>query len=168
MAFKVTAKVSGLKELQKALKAMPEAAKKPILSRALTKAAKPIETEGEMKAPWLTGDLAISVQTVIRDNLRNKDAVLAVIGPAMTEYRQLKKPVPYVKGPKRGKMRTNQVGGTPGVYGYFVEFGTGDTPAQPFMRPAFEGNKGKALGIIKSELTAEVSKVAAKHRVSEG
>lgn len=162
MAIASKVKITGLKELQKALKAMPEAGKKAVLSRALSKAAKPVETHAELNAPWLTGDLAISVQTVIRDNLRNKDAVLAVIGPAMTQYRQLKTPVPG----RRGKSRTYQIGGTPGVYGYFVEFGTSDTPARPFMRPAFEGNKGQALGIIKSELTAEVSKVAAKHKVS--
>jgi HK97 gp10 family phage protein len=47
-------------------------------------------------------------------------------------------------------------------YAHLVEFGTAHSSPQPFMRPAFEQTKGKALDIIKSELGGEIDKAVAR------
>lgn len=41
-----------------------------------------------------------------------------------------------------------------------VEFGNEHQAAEPYMRPAWDGNKDKALDIIKSELGGEIMKAA--------
>ena len=46
--------------------------------------------------------------------------------------------------------------------GFFQEFGTVEHAAQPFMRPAWEGNKDAALEIIKRDLGGEIEKAAAR------
>lgn len=53
-------------------------------------------------------------------------------------------------------------------YWFWVEFGTSKQPAKPFMRPAFESMKRRALIVFGRELRIGVSKVAkrAARRVS--
>ena len=156
-------KLEGLRELEDSLKQFSRSTGKNVLGRALAKAAEPIRAAAEAKAPKDTGALQMSIKTKIRRNLRNKGMVLAVIGPEMGAYRQLQNPVAYAaKGVRAGKSRTYQVGSTPGVYGNWIEFGTSDTPAQPFMRPAWEAHKDGALDIMKTELAVEIDKAAAR------
>lgn len=161
---KQTLKIEGLKELEQALMELPKATGRNVVARALTKAGKPIVDAAKAKAPEDTGALRQSIQIIVRKRMRNPSLVYAVIGPAMGEYRQLKTPVAYVRGwrANAGVKRTYQVGGTPGVYGLFVEFGTIDTPAHPFMRPAWQANGGVALEIIQTELANEIEKARAR------
>ncbi|MCB1567827.1 MAG: HK97 gp10 family phage protein [Xanthomonadales bacterium] len=49
-------------------------------------------------------------------------------------------------------------------YWFWVEFGTKKQPAQPFMRPAFEANKRRAVVVFGRELRKMVSKAAARAR----
>lgn len=157
-----TVKIEGFRELEDSLKQFSRSTGKNVLGRALAKAAEPVRAAAEAKAPKDTGALQLSIKTIIRRNLRNKGMVLAVIGPQMGAYRTLTNPTPYVRGVKRGTMRTYQIGSSPGVYGNWVEFGTSDTPAQPFMRPAWEAHKDGALEIMKTELAVEIDKAAAR------
>lgn len=43
-------------------------------------------------------------------------------------------------------------------YATFVEFGTVETPAQPFMRPAWDRGAMRALNYVKENLGAEIDK----------
>lgn len=47
-----------------------------------------------------------------------------------------------------------------GFHGYFEENGTVDTPAHPFMRPAFDGKVQEAEAAIADVMRGEVSKQA--------
>lgn len=43
-----------------------------------------------------------------------------------------------------------------GWYGHFIEFGTVDTPAQPFMRPAFDARQREVERKLAAEVKIEV------------
>lgn len=49
-------------------------------------------------------------------------------------------------------------------YWWYVEFGTSKQPAQPFLRPAFEANKRRAVLVFGRELRKSVSKATARAR----
>lgn len=45
-------------------------------------------------------------------------------------------------------------------YATHVEFGTIDTPAQPYMRPAWDAGKDQALRTVVETLTVEIRRAA--------
>jgi HK97 gp10 family phage protein len=62
-----------------------------------------------------------------------------------------------------------------GAHGHLVEFGTGPRyhksgkyvgimPPEPFMRPAWDGNSGKVLGIMRDEIWSVLRKAVARMR----
>lgn len=59
----------------------------------------------------------------------------------------------------------NQTSGIPtgrSFYAKALEFGQGHMPMRPYMRPAWEGSKDAALGIVKETLAAEIAKAVAR------
>jgi len=60
-----------------------------------------------------------------------------------------------------GKIRFNQPGSSPGWW-WWIEFGTSKTPAQPFMRPAFEAQKAAAVEAMKKHIRLEIDKLFTK------
>ena len=132
----MTFKVDGLKELQTALQELPKATGRNVMQRTLIKAAKPIETAAIAKVPVATGNLKKSITTSTRLTKRQRSAQ-----------------------PKRSLVEV-YVGSS--SIGTLVEFGTSDTPPQPFLRPAWDGNKEQALKIIKDEMGNEIAKAAAR------
>jgi HK97 gp10 family phage protein len=58
-----------------------------------------------------------------------------------------------------GPKYTGKGADDPGVYGLFQEFGTKDSPAQPFMRAAFDKEKGQALNAFTEVMAGEVQKL---------
>lgn len=60
---------------------------------------------------------------------------------------------------KRGKTETGQ---SVTAYGKYMEFGTDKQRALPWLRPAFESNKEKALQVITSALRTEIEKAERK------
>lgn len=47
---------------------------------------------------------------------------------------------------------------THAFYGRFVEFGTSKAPAQPFLRPAYDAARAKALKAVQERMAAELKK----------
>jgi HK97 gp10 family phage protein len=47
-------------------------------------------------------------------------------------------------------------------YATHVEFGTVDTPAQPYMRPAWDGGQAQALQHVKDQLGNEIARAAGR------
>ena len=47
-------------------------------------------------------------------------------------------------------------------YGQFVELGTIDTPAQPFLRPALEASEGEVLNAIAAGFRKHIEKVTGR------
>ena len=47
---------------------------------------------------------------------------------------------------------------THAFYGRFVEFGTSKMAAKPFLRPAYDAARAKALKAVQERMSAEVKK----------
>ena len=47
-------------------------------------------------------------------------------------------------------------------YGAFVEYGTSKKPANPFIRPAFDSESGRAEMVLRRELKIGIESVGAK------
>ena len=121
--------VAGDKDLMKALNVLAEKVKKKTLQDALEDAAEPIRARMEAMAP--TGDLAphikdnigISPATKVEGVRLHEDAAAVAIGPTKGFF-----------------------------YGWFLEFGTVEMPAQPFVRPAFDAEHRGALSRLKGAI----------------
>lgn len=133
-------RLEGGKELARALEELPKATARNVLKRVLTKAAEPILSDMEAKAPRDTGFTAKSL------------AVSSSLNPA--QRREAK---------KEGKNFAEvYIGSRRGSAAIFEEFGTVNQPAHPYIRPAFDAGKEGALAIIGTELGAEIEKAAAR------
>jgi HK97 gp10 family phage protein len=159
-----TVSVSGLAELDKALGELPKATARNVLKRTLDKAAQPIVEAAKMYAPVNTGKLRDSIIASARvknkvGNAEYSAAMRAGLGKAAAgaALRQARRDS---KG--LGSFAEIFVGPSTGTipYAHIVEFGSVKDSPQPYMRPAWDGQKQKALEIIKAELGSEIIKAA--------
>lgn len=131
-------RIEGLSELEHALRELPKATGKNALKRALMKAGQPIEEDAERRAPVLRGHLQRSFGISTKLSRRQKSlhkkqsAVEVFIGPG---------PLPQA---------------------ITQEFGTAHHGPQPFMRPAWDGNRMRTLERIKDDLANEIEKARAR------
>lgn len=106
-----------------------------VKGRALMAGGRVLAAEAKLLAPELSGELKSSIIAARRtsdpDATRGDGAIRVYVGP------------------RRGK----------GFHGLFVELGTNDTAAQPFIAPAFDGPAaGEALSVIAQVLNEEIKK----------
>jgi HK97 gp10 family phage protein len=157
MKIEMTLDVEGLKDLEAALVELgDEKVRKASARRALVKAAKPLLDDMKQNAPVARGHLERGIRigspgnvgaqafaSVLQSGGSRDDAVAA-----MRDVRRSKSGVEIAIGPGRHPQAI------------FQEFGTEHHAPQPFVRPAWEGGKDKALGDIKKELWADIEKTA--------
>lgn len=159
MAVKV--EVKGLKEIEDALKALPEAASKRLSRAALRQASKPMAEKAKTLAPVKTGKLRDSIKIGAKVN-----------GRQMKIYRRLSERhgVELFIGPSYLKSDM-------GRHGHLVEFGTKPringgkfkgtkhpgTRPQPFMRPAFDAEAQPTVERLKPLLWKNIQRAAKKH-----
>lgn len=129
-------RVEGLKELDRALKELPRATAKNVVTRVMLKAAQPIADDMAARAPRDTEYLADHIDTGVRLSRRQRSV-----------SRKESDVEVYA-----GATRVDQA--------IFQEFGTFDQPAQPFARPAWESGKHGALEDVKAGLAVEIDKAA--------
>lgn len=146
MPTKSGIEVKGDKELKRLFEILPAKVNKKILLSAFRKGARPLIKQARVNAPKDEGDLKRSIGTVTaKPKNRNKAAVRI--------------------GPRRGKAKTAN-----GFHGHLVEFGTaprktesgrftGAMPANPFMAPAWESEKGDVQKTINDSIGEVVEKV---------
>lgn len=137
MSVKISASISGSKELQDALMQLPKATSKSVMVRALKKAAAPTAALAADLAPRDTGDLSKSIQVTTQLSRRQKAALRSKTDEAVV----------YV-GPT----------GKSGALAHLIEFGTAHSAAHPFMRVAWDRTKGTAASLIERELWAALLK----------
>lgn len=114
--------VVGLRLIEKKLKLLEPKIAKGIVRKNLRAAAKPILKAAKANCPVLTGRLRKSLK--IRVLKKRKSSYALQVSPS--------------KGWAKGEE----------FYGGFVEFGTVDMPAQPFVRPAFDVHKKSSQKIL--------------------
>ena len=180
--MKVTAKVTGMKELEAALMALDKAAtRKTVARNALKKAGAPIADRANAMAPVgekrkLKGSVIVSTKitgepgkAAYAKAMRASAGDKALATKAMRDARRAAKgslpPVTMFVGPV-----------SDAFYARFVEFGTGPringgifagskhpgTRPQPFMRPAWDAMQGEALARITDELRSQIMRAAAR------
>jgi HK97 gp10 family phage protein len=115
---------------------LSRASAKNVVRRALTKAAAPIESDAEARAPQLRGHLKQSFTTGTKLTRRQKS------------QHKKESEVEIFVGP----------GGLPQAH--LQEFGSSVHGPQPFLRPAWDSNKMSALNNIGKELASEIDKAA--------
>lgn len=145
----ITVEVKGLKELEQKLAQLPAAVGYKALSGALMSAGNEIAKEAKRLAP------KGSVEHYLGTKAKAKGKK-AEPGNLRAHIRRTK-----VKETKYSA--EVRIGWTSkAFYGQFVEFGTARQPARPFLRPAFEAKKEKALEVFKKRLAVLIEKQAEK------
>lgn len=138
MKFKV--KVEGLKALDQALGQLKEATAKRELRAIAVEALGPFDEEWRSRAPVEFHDLEES----------------GGIGRKLSRsQRRLHERESFVEVP---------AGPGPHPQAVQQEFGNSTQPPQPFVRPAWENNKFKALDIVRTGLGGRIERAAARAR----
>lgn len=145
MAKSVTVSVSGLKDLGDRMKALSEDVNLKIGRAGVAAGAGLIARAAKAKAPILTGNL-------------KKNIITKRIPPGETNMTS-----EYIVTVRQGKLTQKQKakGLQDAYYGRFVEHGTAKMAAKPFLRPAYDENKEKAVEAIKERIAARLEKAGA-------
>lgn len=146
------AKLTGAKELERALRELPKRIGKAAVRRAMLKSLKPVAAAAEATvraSSFRTGGLASSITVSTRLSRRQRKAGMK--GDDIAAY----------------------VGASPSRVAHLVEFGTGpretkagrstgSMPAEPFLRPAWDAHKAGVLKEFGRLLGIEIDKAAAR------
>lgn len=136
-------RVSGLKELDKALSELPKATAKSVLRRIAIRSLAPVIATAKTLVPVDDGDLRDSLKVTTKLSKRQQ----RIQRKAVAE----------------GKAFVEMFAGAAALpHAHLVEFGTEKMAAQPFLRPAWDQNKAGVLEFIATELGDEITKAAGR------
>jgi HK97 gp10 family phage protein len=138
----VWVEITGSREVMQRLFRMAQGARNKILSPAVAAAVKPIATHAKFMTPVRTGMLRRSIGWRVIA-YRRSGIVVGMIGPR-TGFRTT----------RQGRVRTalgkryKATGINPTRYSHLVEFGTHRSRAKPFLRPAWDAGRGRAVATV--------------------
>lgn len=135
-----TVKIEGLKELDRALKELPLKIQGNILRGAVRAGAQVIRKDAMARAPVDKGKLKRNIR-IQRSRKSTNTSEKATVGVR-------------ARGKKDDPSNA--------YYWKFVELGTSKMAAHPFLRPAFEAMKMKAVEAIRTYLGSRIESEAAK------
>ena len=145
-------KISGLGDMSKALDRLPKeivgaGARGPV-AKTLRKTMKPARDAAERHAPY--GNIAWSDDPgrLKRNIMLVRDKYPRRVG--MTELYTIK---------PRTKSRARRDDPQNAWYWHFVEFGTSQQSAQPYLRPAWDENKGRLIPNFSQEMGKEIERI---------
>jgi HK97 gp10 family phage protein len=154
-----TEHVSGLSELSRRLKELPQKVAKGHLKFSVMSAARLVRDEARKLAPVDSGRLKKSIIIKFQPRKSTKEsATYYVLAKRGKKYQKVQRTRTVVVGGKRQKMTTiiNQ----DAYYWRFVEFGTARQKPQKFMRPAFEKKRKDCVALIAKVLREGIEKSA--------
>lgn len=154
MADLVTVKVSGLDEIEKKLKLLPQRLGNNALKRALRKGANVIKVQAQANAQTIDDP-----QT--RENIAKNIAVAAGSAKRSRDAGGLLMRVGVIGGARLSRGDNGAPGGNT-THWRFVEFGTATVPARPFMRNAMVSASEKAIEVTATSMNTEIDKELAK------
>lgn len=174
----VTVKVEGLRELGERMRGLSEAVNKKIARAATAAAAGVIKKAAQQKVPVDTGTLkkGIVVKRIPPgESGRTSMHMVTVSTREMRKYAaKSRAAIVELQGPiaprmVNGKLVTARklLGRKDSYesfgdlfYAHFIEFGTVKMSARPFMRPAFDQNKERAVEVMKATLARGIERAA--------
>ena len=150
MVSSVKVKVDGLQDLQRRLRALSEKVQKKVARSATNAAAQVIKKQAIRNAPRSDGvhilaDTEEGPVDIIPGNLRKGIIVARVRNTPLTSEHLV-----TVGGKAKHHYAAR--------YAHFVEFGTIRYAPRPFLRPAFDQEKGFAVGAMKVALEKGIIK----------
>ncbi len=151
---RTTVRVDGLRELLANLEEFPKATQRNVLKRALMAGGEAIEAEAERRAPVRTGTLRTSHTTGTKLTRRQKAVHRRWAGQVPAER--------TAQGWRSQPIKAVYVFVGPASLAQAIvqEFGSADQPPQPFMRPAWDGQKNAALAIVVDSLRREIAEAS--------
>ena len=160
-------KVEGLRELESSLAELTRAGAAGVLRRTARQALGPVASAARNMAPVEFGDLRDSI--IVSDRLAKgkrsagKAAFAETLRAGGSKEQARAALIAANRAAKSGALSIEMHAG-PGQHPQAItqEFGTGFHPPQPFMRPAWDANKGAVLTEVKRALGAEIDKAAAR------
>jgi len=126
----VSMSITGLEDLERKLLAIGQALAKEVVQETMKKAAEPIMNVAKVNVPKRTGNLADSIKISLLSN-----------GSRVATGR-----------------KSMYIGKT--FYGGMIEFGTSKMQAKPFLRPAFDSTKNRALEIIIEQFKKRIEEAS--------
>jgi HK97 gp10 family phage protein len=136
--------LTGFRELEAALAALPKATGRNVLRRVAKGALEPIAAQARSMAPKDQGDLAGSIVVSERRTRRAK---------RLNRFDR-NTGLEMAMGPSSGDGVLN--------YATFAEFGTNDTAPRAYMRPAWDSGSRGALEHVAKNLGQEIDKAASR------
>jgi HK97 gp10 family phage protein len=141
--------IKGLSEMEKVLFQLPQELSKKILINSLKKSAIPILEDARNRVP-------LGKESKGRIRLRrNKSGNVSI-----KNYGKLKLELKIVNVKDTIHSATVAVTIGRAFWGMFLELGTKHISKKPFMRPAFESKKEKALSLLAGMIKLEIEKAA--------
>jgi len=178
--MKVSFRVEGLKELEASLQELEkDSTRKTVARNTLKKAAAPIAAAMTANAPTNRGQLrrSITVGTKLKGNVGDaayakamraglgKSAAVIAKRAALRAAKGTLPPMILFVGPsvKAPHAHLVEFGTAPHVNGgLFAGSQHPGTAPRPFVRPAWDASKDRALSIITEELRAQIAKAVAR------
>jgi HK97 gp10 family phage protein len=156
-------RVEGLKELEKRLKSLADEiggkkAAQPVKA-ALRKAGRIVQKDAQSIVRRKTDLLHDNI--IVTTAKRQPPGRFAM---NVTVRAKAKKYADNAKNRKAGKVGKKFKDYGALFYGRFLEFGTSKMKAYPFLRPAFERNKGGLPNVIRDELAKAIEKAVQRMR----
>lgn len=179
MGSTVTVKVQGLRDLGDRMKTLSEDVNKRIARAATAAGAAVIKKAAQNLVPVKTGALkkGIVVKRIPKsESGLTSEHIVTVSSREMKKYvAKSRAAVVELQGPIapttiNGKTyRAKKLLGRKEsytslgdfFYAHFVEYGTAKMPAQPFLRPAYDQNKERAVEAIKDRIEKRLKKAGA-------
>lgn len=141
---RTTVRVEGLRELGEAMRELGTEVSEKIAHAMVSKAARMVRDEAKKAAPVRTGFMK---QNIIVKKMRKSETDLT------SEYRMGVRKYKVKYADTRFNVRKGRAGAYYGVddayYWRYLEFGTVKMAPRPFMRPAFENNRMRAVEEMK-------------------
>lgn len=156
MATSTTVRVEGLRELDAALGQLPPSVGKAVLRRVLKQAAVPIYEYAHERAPMRpAGAPKVTYMKGGQERIRRPGTLKVLV---QSGTRLTRRQAAMVR--KEGKWDAEHYVGTRDPIGRLIEFGTAHSPAEPFMRPAWDYGAPIALKLIGDKLGEGIDKAA--------
>jgi len=152
----ITFKVEGLQELERRLLEFGPKVARNGLRAANFAGAKVFREAAKQSAPVRTGLLKANISAFKRQSPQN-------VAKHSVGVRGVRKKFANTAENRRKRRvgKKYQADG-PAFYGRFLEFGTSNMSARPFLRPAFQNNIGNAIDAVKARLAKAIELAARK------
>lgn len=150
--------VDGLRELQVALKQLPQNIGRNVLRGAVSAGATVVRNEAKQRARVYTGKVSAGHPPpgTLKRSIYQKQKRELSSAVQQTFIVGIRKGKKYRNQGKKGNMSMDA------FYASMVEFGTSKMAARPYLRPAFEAKKEQAVSAIKAYLEKRIPEEAAK------